>query len=813
VTGHPPQGDPGPAPDPVPTPAATPVPEPVPEPVPGPVSAPAPAPVPPRPGPATEPGEQLALLRAATRRRGPKPVPIAQELPIARVVVDVRRAHLDRPFDYTVPATMADAAAPGVRVRVRFAGREVDGFVIERVAASEHDGRLVPLRRVVSGEQVLTAQVLRLARAVADRYAGTLPDVLRLAVPPRHAEVEKGLRSTGPRFGPGPGPGAAGPGTAGSGAAGPGTAGSGAAGPGTAGSGVAGPGTAGPGRSGVAGAWAEYPAGAAFLGRLAAGQAPRAVWTAPPGGAWSVAIAEAVAVTVAAGRGALIVVPDRRDVATLEPALVAALGPGRHVRLEADLGPADRYAAFLTVLRGQVPVTLGTRAAAFAPVAELGLVVIWDDGDELHAEPRAPYPHAREVLALRAEQSGAAMLLGSWSRTAEAAQLVASGWAREIEAGRSVLRRWWPRVVVAGSDRPQDAETGAATARIAPAAFRALREGLVRGSVLVQVPRAGYLPGLACGSCRRPARCPACRGPLRLVGPQSYGTPSCGWCGRGAPAWACPHCAGQRLRARAVGVDRTAEELGRAFPGARVAVCRAGQGPPEVPLRGGLVLATPGIEPAAPAPGYAAAVLLDADIPLERPDLRAAEEALRRWRAVAALVRPAAVGGLVVVCADAGAVAVQALVRGDPAGHAARELAERTELGLPPAVAAATITGTAAAVAAFQALLQLPEGVEVLGPVEVETGSGAAAGGRGKGRGVAGAGAVAAGATGVAGAVGAAGASGGAMGDEPTVRVVLRAPRVAAPCLAAVLRTGQAVRSLRRDPGTVRVRVDPRDLG
>jgi primosomal protein N' (replication factor Y) len=667
-------------------------------------------------------------------------------------VVDVSLAHLDRPFDYTVPAPMAGSARPGARVRVRFGGQDVDGFVVERVGSSDHGGRLVPLRRVVSPEQVLTPQVLRLARAVADRYAGTLPDVLRLAVPPRHAEVEKGLRSGVPATGV---PVTGVPGDTVAGAAG-------------AADGVAGD------------AWGEYPAGAAFLGRLAAGQAPRAVWTALPGAVWTAAIAQAVAVTVASGRGVLIVVPDRRDADAVEPALVTALGPGRHARLEADLGPADRYAAFLAVLRGQVPVALGTRAAAFAPVAELGLVVIWDDGDELHAEPRAPYPHAREVLALRAEQAGAAMLLGGWSRTAETAQLVESGWAREIEAGRALLRRRWPRVVVAEDDRPDDATTGAAGSRIAPAAFRALREGLGRGSVLVQVPRAGYLPGLACQRCRRPARCTACQGPLQLAGPEARGTPSCGWCGRGAPAWTCPHCTGRRLRARTVGVDRTAEELGRAFPGASVVVSRADRVLPAVPARGGLVLATSGVEPAAPPPGYAAAVLLDADVMLERPDLRAAEEALRRWRAAAALVRSAAEGGLVVVCADAGMAAVQALVRGDPAGHAERELSERTELGLPPAVAAASLTGPAAAVSAVQALLQLPEGTEVLGPVPV------GAEHRVPRR---------------------------TPDEEPAVRVVLRVARDQGAELVVALRVAAAVRSARHDPGPVRVQVDPRDLG
>ena len=105
--------------------------------------------------------------------------------------MDVPLAHLDRLFDYLVPAELADQARPGTRVRVRFANQLVDGWIIERAALSGHDGRLSYLDRLVSPEPVLTPEIARLARAVADRYAGNLCDVLRLAVPPRHARVER----------------------------------------------------------------------------------------------------------------------------------------------------------------------------------------------------------------------------------------------------------------------------------------------------------------------------------------------------------------------------------------------------------------------------------------------------------------------------------------------------------------------------------------------------------------------------------------------------------------------------------------------
>src|SRR5215212_2252800 len=99
--------------------------------------------------------------------------------------------HLDRDFDYLVSAEQSDDAQPGVRARVRFHGRLVDAFILERRSETDHVGKLGWLDRVVSPERVLTPDVRRLVDAVAARYAGTRADVLRLAMPPRHANVEK----------------------------------------------------------------------------------------------------------------------------------------------------------------------------------------------------------------------------------------------------------------------------------------------------------------------------------------------------------------------------------------------------------------------------------------------------------------------------------------------------------------------------------------------------------------------------------------------------------------------------------------------
>ncbi|HET6939296.1 MAG TPA: primosome assembly protein PriA, partial [Nocardioides sp.] len=111
---------------------------------------------------------------------------------------------------------------------------------------------------------------------------------------------------------------------------------------------------------------------------------------------------------------------------------------------------------------------------------------------------------------------------------------------------------------------------------------------------------------------------------------------------------------------------------------------------------------------------YAAVVLLDTWLLFGLAHLRASEEALRRWMNAVALARP---GGRAVVVGDPAHPAIQALVRWDPAGFAAREAAERREAHLPPASRLATVTGEPGAVDDALTLLAPPTGLERLGPV------------------------------------------------------------------------------------------------
>lgn len=673
--------------------------------------------------PGADAGLELALpgLEAARveARRAPRPQerPPAEPAPVdpvARVLVDVPLAHLDRPFDYLVTADQHEAARPGVRVKVRFAGQRVDGFVLERVAASDHEGRLQPLLRVVGAEPVLTPEVAELTARVAHRWAGTRSDVLRLAVPPRHATVEK-------QPSPDPGP--------------------------------------------VQPVWRPW---AAYAGEpcaeLAEDGTPRVVWSCLPGDDWAHRYADAVAATLASGRGALVCVPDRRDVDRVDAALRERLGAGHHVVLTADLGPAERYRSFLALSRGAVRCVVGTRAAAFAPVADLGLVAIWDDGDDLHAEPRAPYSHTREVLLLRAQQSGTAVLVGSFARSAEADYLVSTGWARACAADRAEVRRRVAVSVAGASDVALARDPLARSARIPSEVHHAITAALESGPVLVQTPRAGYALSLACDRCRTRADCPVCHGPLRIPG--AARAPVCAWCATAAEGWTCAECGGHGLRAPVLGDQRTAEELGRAHPGVLVRTSSGERVLDSVPDRPAIVVATTGAEPVAEG-GYAAVCLLDAWILLAREDLRAEEEAVRRWSLAAGLVRPPAAGGRVVMVGDPAHPAVQTMVRWDPAGFAARVVEERLSAHLPPASRLATVTGPAETIEELD--LALPAGAEVLGPVPVPD------------------------------------------PEEPRLRLVVRVPRAAGDRLSQALGDVQRQRSARKLPHLV-VRVDPLEV-
>lgn len=623
----------------------------------------------------------IALPEVAATPRQKTSLHVAAVRPVLAV------PHLDRDFEYEIPESMASDVRFGVAGKVRFGGQDVTGYVVDVRDTAEHPGELKPLRRIVSPTPVLSEHVWEAAQDVAARLAGTTSDVLRLAIPTRHAAAEKALEPARKALGTSPYRAST------------------------------------PTEYEVPhdSAWTGYAGGHALLKHIAAGDSPGAAWNAAAGMPkeqdWPAAIADVVAATRAGGRGSLVVVPNARDVDRVMRACVARLGEHGVVRLTAEDGPSVRYTAFLQALHGMADVVIGTRAAMFAPVQNLGLALWWDDVDTLHAEPRAPYLHVRDVLTIRARLAGAALISGGLVRSVAVQQLVEAGVLMPVEP----LARTSARVIVTGDDDAVERSGPAARARIPAQAWAGARRALQRGPVLVQVPRRGYIPALACTRCRTKATCSACHGPLGADG--GGGSLRCGWCGHIEPFFTCPSCGAHEARSLVIGADRTAEELGRAFAGVPVRRSGAPHIVDTVSDEPALVIATPGAEPTARG-GYAAAILLDAWAFLDRRGLDASERSLHAWATAAALVRPATRGGEIYLCGvprHTPFPEVEALVRWAPSWFASRELSERADVLLPPVSRMAAVEGDRKAVTAFaDALVAQREHAgqfDVLGPL------------------------------------------------------------------------------------------------
>ncbi|WP_241733758.1 hypothetical protein [Micrococcus luteus] len=437
--------------------------------------------------------------------------------------------HLDREFDYLVPVALDDRAVPGSRVSVRFGGRAMTGWLVSREQEPATGAQLTELTGVLTVIPPLTEEVLATARAVARRQAGVVTDVLRAAVPPRVAQVEKAALAE----------------DAETAADHPVT---------LTGTDAERPEATAAEEGLVPTVWESLEQGTAFVSAVLAGDAARAAAVVPSRlFEWDEAGAlAALARTVAAsGGGVLLLVPDHRDLDRLCAALDEHVGEDAYARIGSEDGNTPRYRAHLAALRGTRRIVAGTRAAVWSPVRDLRLVVLWDDGDDAWAEPRAPYFHAREVVLERARATGAALLFAGPSRSVPVQRLVESGWLLHLGPSRATQRELGPRVVSTADAWETARDPFAQRARLPQAAWAAARAALLGprpGPVLVQVARAGFIPALVCDRCRTPARCRVCAGRWASAtrGPPGTGRWRAGGAAPGSAASGAPSAAARR---------------------------------------------------------------------------------------------------------------------------------------------------------------------------------------------------------------------------------------------------------------------------
>ena len=343
---------------------------------------------------------------------------------------------------------------------------------------------------------------------------------------------------------------------------------------------------------------------------------------------------------------------------------------------------------------GAVGATVvGTRAAAWAPVADLAAILVIDEHDEAHRQEQAPAWHAREVALERARRAGVPCLMTSPCPSLEALDA-----ARLLPPSRAGERAGWPVVDVVDMRR-QDPRTGL----LPPMLVRLLRSDR---RVVCVLNRTGRARLLACKACGELARCERCGAAVAQPGAELM----CARCGTVRPP-VCASCGASRLRALRQGVTRVRDEIA-ALIGEPVGEVTAVSGAADVPTSRVVV----GTEATLHQIDRADAVaFLDFDQELLAPRYRAAEQALGLLARAARLLGGKGGGGRLVVQTHVPRhEVVQAGLNADPSRVASAERDRREQLRFPPVTAMAEVSGAAAE--AYVGALGACLGVEVLGP-------------------------------------------------------------------------------------------------
>jgi primosomal protein N' (replication factor Y) len=374
-------------------------------------------------------------------------------------------------------------------------------------------------------------------------------------------------------------------------------------------------------------------------------QAGTTTWLRPLPGDEGGACIRAVLACLAAGRRAIVLVPEADPVPATAAAVLAAVGD-RGVWF-AGGDERERYRSWLRIASGSVDVVVGTRPAVFAPLRELGMVWVSREVHPGHREERAPYYHVRDIGRARARLEGAACVLSALSPAVETAVAVRAGAIRIARPARTAERAAAPLVETTA---PQAEDRSPRLAAVLKTA---------RTAVLI-VSRTGYGVARICRECGEPARCAVCGGAIVVDGSVAA-CRTCGASGR------CARCGATRFGIERGGVQRIAEWAAAAAPSAGVEVGTAEAvkdlGPRDVDLVG----------------------LLDPDRALARPGLHAGEQALAIWMEAAAWAGPRTRGGRVLAqTREPGHPAIQALVRWEPVPFLLAEAERRAAAGFAP---------------------------------------------------------------------------------------------------------------------------------
>jgi primosomal protein N' (replication factor Y) len=394
------------------------------------------------------------------------------------------------------------------------------------------------------------------------------------------------------------------------------------------------------------------------------------------------------------GRGAILLVPEIALTPLLVRAAVARFGRTVSV-LHSDLAAGERHDQWWRIRDGEARVVVGARSAVFAPVADLGLLVVDEEHEGAYKQEESPRYHARDVAVMRGKLEGAAVVLGSATPSLESYSNADRGKYLRLVLPVRIGPRGLPRVEIV--DRRAVLKAGGDPI-LTPLLREALAERLERREQsLLLLNRRGYATSLLCRECGQQAACPNCS--VSLVVHQGGRRAECHYCGyQSRTPSACPTCQGEYLRLTGFGTERVVEAVHECLPGARVdrldrdlAARRGAIARVLTAFEAGetdVLVGTQMIAKGHDFPNVTLVGVIDADVGLGLPDFRSAERTFHLLTQVAGRAgRGERAGEVVLQSHWPDHYALRLACEQDYEAFFAREFEFRRTMGYPPQTA------------------------------------------------------------------------------------------------------------------------------
>ena len=385
----------------------------------------------------------------------------------------------------------------------------------------------------------------------------------------------------------------------------------------------------------------------------------------------------------------LVIVPDEKDLLAIKNDLKDFFG-NSFLELGTHLGKSDRYKNFLIARFSRPSLIVSTRSGVFTDLEENSTVVVLSDLDQSHYEQHSPGWNTRDVSLLRSKDTS--LLFISASHSMEISRLIEIGWLEK----KNYRNKNGIQIVTGENGR---------------SFVSSVKKGIAQGNVLVTVAEKGYANLFLCAKCRNTANC-KCGGKLQIQGANSV--PTCYLCDAQQRDWKCQYCGESKPYVISKGIDRNAEEIGRAIPKASILISSGSKQIADLPNGKHVVLATAGSEPNG---RYSSLVLLDGERMFSRPSLRAEEFAKFQWFSSLCKVLP---NSEVFVTLQNHHPVVQSMLKADSNSGASLELINREKAKLPPFYRVAVIIGSNLEISKFAENLRSSKDYEITGPVKFD---------------------------------------------------------------------------------------------